>query len=633
MNPNTDMNTNETENEEIQTLTRVQELLQKGGIMLPSSAVKPPLKDNLKESSPESTLPQYWYPLGAGITQKMEPMDITSEGTIYLRERPSIRDKADETIGRIWEESSISFDKLTKDNFINKFTENGDTKSDVDVVEEEEEEEEEEFTTDKFLETITMMKRRLLECKQEAGITYDMVNLLKNNPTTNPQLSLEDLIKRGETSKNPMPLAPNALDYSFGALEEPSLKRKIGDSKLNLAAKRSQIVNSVELLKQGEQRLKLMIDSEALFWSKMFKLKPLGWVIQSTLQRLDSNLKPFTVNYGYRDAGSTFNVNTVAELTHDINEAGAVSVRPFLEHQIPKTVILQLIGENYSSLKDKIDSNFIIPFQHPLEPLPNDWDMDLAVLKIHRTLQLARSTCLDLELFHHLTKEARDLESVIKTTDDLILIRINDQVDLAIRYVPLPKSYIDELNQTIHIKNGNLNTADVCQKIKVTMYSQLRIIHQNRLIQRKNKLMKNIVYDNEPPLEEIKKFEKVSPILSTNIDLCKYHFFLRRMWKETIKALSEINLPELPTKAEIPRIEADLALQPGAQLGCFTTSHYITIVVLGAHIIQFHLSAPNKLVAHLYSGDIEMDIEMDWFKILIKNEVLKILKVHDMIEV
>ncbi|KAF2687220.1 hypothetical protein K458DRAFT_296237 [Lentithecium fluviatile CBS 122367] len=144
---------------------------------------------------------------------------------------------------------------------------------------------------------------------------------------------------------------------------------------------------ATDSLLQAATELETGIRKETKYWEEVLSISEKGWSLQRT--RREARNAPFAVRYGLPEASNHFKARGLAPLR--MNKDGGIILDSTLSLK-PKTMRIR-ISEN-----DKIVGTSHLPSQG-----------GLGELAIEQSIQLARDSLFEEELFHEISMESRNL--------------------------------------------------------------------------------------------------------------------------------------------------------------------------------------------------------------------------------
>ncbi|KAG0040643.1 hypothetical protein BGZ82_000064 [Podila clonocystis] len=206
------------------------------------------------------------------------------------------------------------------------------------------------------------------------------------------------------------PLPPGTLKCEYVTKATVPLSNQISSEKLALGSKKNHLRKASQILMQGAENLKKVMENEDQFWEGALRLRKNNWSIGSKtggaaprVNRLGSGSQ-LSVYYGFGDVP----LNPDAENSN---------IELFIPNQTGKVVVVSLVmrGTEYcrGSRKEKPATS---------------------KTTLHSQLLSAQSSLFDAELFQDLVKEARIMTNSVSIVDNEIFLPINDELELKISH-------------------------------------------------------------------------------------------------------------------------------------------------------------------------------------------------------
>ncbi|ORY02942.1 subunit 17 of mediator complex-domain-containing protein [Clohesyomyces aquaticus] len=151
--------------------------------------------------------------------------------------------------------------------------------------------------------------------------------------------------------------------------------------------------------------LETEVRKETRYWSEILSVSEKGWSLQKL--RKDAPHSPFAVHYGFQEASDHFKARRMAPLRMD--KDGGIILDPALSLK-PKTLRVRVTADN------KVLGTAALP--------PTG---DLSDLGIEKSIQLARDSLFEEELYHEMSMERRQLGSFgVQLRDSCIHLPVPD---------------------------------------------------------------------------------------------------------------------------------------------------------------------------------------------------------------
>ncbi|KAI9500390.1 subunit 17 of mediator complex-domain-containing protein [Coemansia spiralis] len=219
---------------------------------------------------------------------------------------------------------------------------------------------------------------QLLLAQSEIQVSLDVVRLLV--AAKKKQALLES--PEEEVTVGGLPFPVGVLD----ATRIDTQRAREDELRFVLGAKYSQLGEAADTLESSMRRLKEVAQRESVFWRTAFELRRRNWLVQ---QRYG-----YFIRYGYSDAGSAFDEDSVAELRRTQDDATDPLYIPRTDHRH-----IQVRLSTQDNEAPRFASN---EFATSGSTMPYDL--------LHLRLLEARRSAFDRELYHRLCQEARALE-------------------------------------------------------------------------------------------------------------------------------------------------------------------------------------------------------------------------------
>ncbi|KAG0029665.1 hypothetical protein BGZ81_003546 [Podila clonocystis] len=225
------------------------------------------------------------------------------------------------------------------------------------------------------------------------------------------------------------PLPPGTLKCEYVTKATVPLSNQISSEKLALGSKKNHLRKASQILMQGAENLRKVMENEDQFWEGALRLRKNNWSIGSKtggaalrVNRLGSGSQ-LSVYYGFGDVGSlhgdrNFAVADLVRSQVPLNpDAENSNIELFILNQTGKVVVVSLVmrGTEYcrGSRKEKPATS---------------------KTTLHSQLLSAQSSLFDAELFQDLVKEARIMTNSVSIVDNEIFLPINDELELKISH-------------------------------------------------------------------------------------------------------------------------------------------------------------------------------------------------------
>ncbi|KAG9303145.1 hypothetical protein G9A89_005103 [Geosiphon pyriformis] len=432
--------------------------------------------------------------------------------------------------------------------------------------------------------------RSLYASLNEIRIGIEVVNLV--NPDQRKGTIVEQSIPSG------------TIEHIYHNPSEPTKQTQVQNFKLMLASKRKQLKHAAMILMSKGEKYGQMIGKERAFWREALSLRQNNWSIIGYGQKAGHTGKQLFVDYGYNDAGSLFDQNTMAQIQRTPNDKQiAISFPPVRKKLLRLRLERRISGperhQDIAEINSSIDSKMI-----------SGQDM-------HHQLLAAQSAVFELELFLQILKEAASLLGV-KMIENEILIPVYEDVDLTIQWIDAD----DSIEKEISSKADDVASPEVsstCKTLKLAMNLILRRYHRRNI----EKVQKKV-------LGKISRHERSTPqghIFILPLHLLRYHFFcnrIREVSNYTIKPLRDagvsVQMHFMNTLAEGNDM-IDLILNAetiDAEDPLFTGM--ITITIDQIHSLRVTLESPCTAIIHLTHSELRTE-DLHHFYMFLEREL------------
>jgi mediator of RNA polymerase II transcription subunit 17 len=216
-----------------------------------------------------------------------------------------------------------------------------------------------------------------------------VAQLLSRDPTKNLEASFSEQYKQQRVPKGSFGLAKGAPPDRSDEREE-QLRIEDTAQRKQLLAKGSRMEAlewATDSFLKAATELETEVHKETTYWNEIISISQRGWSIQR-LGR-DSRHSPFAVRYGFPEASDHFKARGLAPLHMD--KDGGIILDPALALK-PKTLRVRIINNG------KIVGTSCLPAQG-----------QTTGVAVEKSIQLARDSLFEEELYHEISLEARQL--------------------------------------------------------------------------------------------------------------------------------------------------------------------------------------------------------------------------------
>ncbi|KAF2473112.1 uncharacterized protein BDR25DRAFT_332783 [Lindgomyces ingoldianus] len=190
-----------------------------------------------------------------------------------------------------------------------------------------------------------------------------------------------------------------ALTRDSNTLEKK--KRKL----VAMGSRMEALDKGIDNILQAATELETEVRKETKYWGEILSVSQKGWSLQKL--RRDARHSPFAVHYGFQEASDHFKARRLAPLRMD--KDGSIILDPALALK-PKTLRVRVTANG------KILGTSTLPPQG-----------ELSDLGIEKSIQLARDSLFEEELYHEMSMERRQLGSFgVQLRDSCIHLPVPD---------------------------------------------------------------------------------------------------------------------------------------------------------------------------------------------------------------
>ncbi|KAF2268101.1 hypothetical protein CC78DRAFT_530482 [Lojkania enalia] len=242
-----------------------------------------------------------------------------------------------------------------------------------------------------------------------ANNTLDLIALLlSKDPAKMVDKSFSQQFKEQQIPRGSFGLDKGNAPKIVGVEQAVAEIQAAEDNKRRMAGRGSTMKAldwSTEKLLEATEQVKTEARKEAAYWEEILSISQKGWSIQRS--RKDARHAPYAVRYGFPEASQHFKSRGFAPLRMD--KDGSIILDPALALQ-PKTLRVR-ISENR-----KIVGTSTLPTQVILSGSP-----------FERSIQLAKDSLFEEELYHEITLESRQLLAAgVELRDSVINVLVPD---------------------------------------------------------------------------------------------------------------------------------------------------------------------------------------------------------------
>ncbi|KAF9028498.1 hypothetical protein BGZ52_010823 [Haplosporangium bisporale] len=330
-----------------------------------------------------------------------------------------------------------------------------------------------------------------------------------------------------------LPLPPGTLKCEYVTKATVPLSSQISSEKLALGSKKNHLRKASQILMQGAENLKKVMENEDQFWEGALRLRKNNWSIGSrssgSAHRINRHAagSQLSVYYGFGDVGSLHGDRSyaVADLVRSQvpleSDTANSNIELFIPNQTGKVVVVSLIMRGTEYCRDS----------HKDKPTTSK-------KTLHSQLLSAQSSLFDAELFQDLVREARIMTNSVSIVDNEIFLPINDELELKISH---RKPTDTELSIPSTTNTNGIKDSQLCSSLSGTadIFRYAMQLIQHRRYRQNIKERSDSFFKGSRPGSgrapgsfrqfQIALAQRPTNMLSTALQTLQYYTFSRRI--------------------------------------------------------------------------------------------------------